>query len=291
MNLHQNYTHLHLHGGIFRVVLVAFILTTILTGCSPASPETFYRAARQMGLERHVIQAGTFPLVIYTRGLTRKTPHLHLYLGGDGLPWKSVMTPSDDPSPHDPLVLNLMQQDKNPSLFLGRPCYQGFAKQTPCHHRYWTSARYSPEVINTLSLAIKKIIRTYHVRKLTLIGYSGGGTLAVLLAPHIPEITTVITIAANLDTDAWTKHHGYSPLSESLNPALQPALANHIRQLHLQGDRDITVPPDLSARFFRNQTQACRLRFATANHTCCWRKKWPEILNLAYKTPCKQQGK
>ena len=47
-------------------------------------------------------------------------------------------------------------------------------------------------------------------------GHSGGGALAVCWHP-LPETDAVATLQS--DIDAWTGHHGYSPLAGSLNPA------------------------------------------------------------------------
>ena len=73
-------------------------------------------------------------------------------------------------------------------------------------------------------------------RSVVLIGYSGGGVLAVLIAPQVPG-SAVVTIAANLDVEAWARWHQYTPLSGSLNPATQPPL-DALHEWHLVGDRD-----------------------------------------------------
>ena len=51
------------------------------------------------------------------------------------------------------------------------------------------------------------------MREVTFVGYSGGGVLAVLIAERLDNVAGVITVGANLDTDAWTEHHGYLPLT------------------------------------------------------------------------------
>ena len=38
----------------------------------------------------------------------------------------------------------------------------------------------------------------------------------MLIAERLENVTAVVTIAANLDTDAWTEHHKYLPMSQSL---------------------------------------------------------------------------
>jgi pimeloyl-ACP methyl ester carboxylesterase len=115
-------------------------------------------------------------------------------------------------------------------------------------------------------------------REIALIGYSGGGVLAMLIAPRVEQVRRVVTVAANLDIDAWADHHGYSRLSGSLNPATAPPLPITIRQLHLAGGRDLRVPPYLSRPVAARQPGAEYLLLADFDHTCCWERAWPSIL-------------
>lgn len=98
------------------------------------------------------------------------------------------------------------------------------------------------------------------------------------MAQQMPEVTQLVTIAANLDVDAWTRHHHYSPLRKSLNPAAlsikQPKL-----QYHFFGSNDRVVPPELAQNWL--QTQGFPLIIIEGfDHRCCWQQKWPELLQL-----------
>jgi pimeloyl-ACP methyl ester carboxylesterase len=115
-------------------------------------------------------------------------------------------------------------------------------------------------------------------REITLIGYSGGGVLAMLIAARIEQVGTVVTIGANLDIAAWADHHGFSRLVGSLNPATQPPLPARIRQIHLAGERDIRVPAHLSEPAAARQPNAQFLRLPDFDHNCCWERAWPAIL-------------
>jgi esterase/lipase len=112
-----------------------------------------------------------------------------------------------------------------------------------------------------------------------LIGHSGGGVLAMLLAPRIPNVKMVVTIAANLDIDRWTQYHGYSPLLSSLNPATQAPLPDNIVQLHLVGESDSNVPIQLVRPVIDKQSNAQLLHYPGYDHTCCWTESWPSILD------------
>jgi hypothetical protein len=88
----------------------------------------------------------------------------------------------------------------------------------------------------------------------------------------------VVTIAADLDVDAWTRWHHYLPLTGSLNPATQPPLDPHITQWHLVGDRDSNVPPEISRRYLDRVPNDHVWHYSTFDHTCCWVERWPDIL-------------
>jgi len=138
--------------------------------------------------------------------------------------------------------------------------------------------RYSPQVVSSLEAAIRHISAQRSAQRLTLIGYSGGGVLAMLLAERLESTQAVVTIAANLDTSAWTKHHHYSPLVGSLNPARQPPLSSNIRQFHLAGAKDVRVPAENVKVVSGLQKDADLRIYQNFDHTCCWLDIWPEIL-------------
>jgi hypothetical protein len=70
----------------------------------------------------------------------------------------------------------------------------------------------------------------------------------VLLASRFPAIASVVTIAANLDTDACAAYWGRQDLSGSLNPASCLPLSRQIQQRHYAGGKDRVVPPSLTVQ-------------------------------------------
>ena len=118
-----------------------------------------------------------------------------------------------------------------------------------------------------------------HIKKLVFIGYSGGGTLAVLLAPYFDNIKAVITIAANLDTDSWTTLHHYTPLSHSLNPIQQPPLSASIKQIHIAGKNDNNIPVKLIQSYIDKQYHAQLIIIKKQAHSH-WQPHWLKILDI-----------
>ena len=147
-----------------------------------------------------------------------------------------------------------------------------------CDPLVWTHRRYSPEVVASMVAALRDFLALHPHRRVVLVGYSGGGTLAWLMARHVPEATGVVTIAANLDIDRWTSIHDYSPLTGSLNPALLPALPPAISQTHYVGGRDRNVPAAVVESFRRRHPEARVVIVADFDHECCWVERWPELL-------------
>ncbi len=216
---------------------------------------------------------------IFVEQNPQQTARLHIYIEGDGRPYRNRFLSARDPSPQSPLMLNLMRLDNRSSLYLGRPCY--FAKSLVamqdalCNSRYWTSARYSEEVTNSMIAALREYLSTHPHQGISLIGHSGGGTLAVLMAARMPEVDQVVTLAGNLDIAAWVRLHHYTPLKYSLNPADLNLI--HTKQLHFGGDKDDNIPPALSAAWLKSMGQSMHV-LKDADHNCCWQKHWNNLL-------------
>lgn len=260
-----------------RLVLLC-CAALLLAGC--AAPEIrLDREAERLNLRRTVVKGTDFLHVVYlNQRLQAPSGELHVYLDGDGSPWISHRWISDNPTPRNPLVLELMGLDPAQSVYLGRPCYHGFAAQPPCTPEFWTDRRYSKTVIESMTAALRQLCVSLQSDKVVLIGFSGGGTLAMLIAERLEHVAGIVTIAGNLDPDAWTARHRYSPLTGSENPARRPPLPETIFQLHLAGAKDTNVPPELSRIAVQRQPRAKLVVMPDADHDCCWEKHWPSIL-------------
>ena len=102
--------------------------------------------------------------------------------------------------------------------------------------------------------------------------------MAMLLAERFSETRAVITIAGNLNIDAWAEMHRYTKLGKSLNPANRPALNRRIHQLHLVGDRDTNITPQLMEKFESMQRNSELIVVNGFDHVCCWENVWPDVL-------------
>jgi hypothetical protein len=257
--------------------ILIFTLIVLLGGCGTPAHRADQLAA-QAGLVRSVVLGDRFHHLTYAR-VDAGTPLL-VYLDGDGLPWRpGGREISADPTVRHPLALDLAARSGGHSvLYLGRPCYFGLAALPECHPADWTSARYSADIVHSLAACANRFITGHGVRQVILIGHSGGGTLAVLMAPQVINLRAVITIAGNLDVKAWTAHHGYLPLTGSLDPADTHPSGENITEIHLTGERDTDVPPALLGGYLAVHPHAQHWRYPRFDHRCCWQEAWPELL-------------
>lgn len=255
---------------LIKITIAALCLA--IGGCqSPAS--RFDQHARTNGLERQTEDG----LVLYQNGKLINGEPIHIYLDGDGTPSLRHGQIALDPTSRDRLILELIGQDPTSSVLVGRPCYYGSRGQA-CSAELWTTQRYSKDVVDRLVNAINTVVRRYPASRIALIGYSGGGALAMLAAPGLDRVDVLITIAANLDTRAWVEYHGYAPLEGSLNPADQTPLPPRIRQFHFFGEDDENVPAGLSRRVLARQPNAETLVISGFSHACCWPDIWAKRL-------------
>ena len=204
-----------------------------------------------------------------------KGPTLTVFLEGDGRPWVRGAEISFDPATRRPIALDLLARTPPPVAYIVRPCYVS-TRDAGCTPDLWTSARYSQAVVASVAAAIRDAMRRASASEARLVGYSGGGALAVLVAERLERVGGVTTIGANLDVDAWTKHHGYLPLERSLDPARSPR-PHPWPELHLQGERDENVPPNTTDAYFERYPDAQRRVLAGFDHACCWVEAWPDI--------------
>jgi hypothetical protein len=250
------------------------VILLLLGGCA-APAEVFDDTAATLGLSRRDVRGAPFRHATYTNHQAAGTI-LNVYLEGDGTPM-IASRPAGDPTPRHPLVLRLMALDPDAAVLLGRPCYHGLNGDPQCRPELWTSARYSDAVVTSMASALRRLMDDGHIRCLRWFGYSGGGTLAMLLAERFSETVSVTTVAANIDVTAWAEHRALPPLIGSLNPADRPPLPRHVVQRHYVGARDAIVPPSVTEAGLRRRG-ARPIIIADADHVSGWEAFWPQVL-------------
>lgn len=233
------------------------------------------------GWQRTVIPVGGFDLVAYAPQSIRQSAQLTVYFEGDGFAWLNSATPSADPTPRDPLGLRLaLAQPAGNVAYLGRPCQFLNIEPAACPPRYWTQARFAPEVLEASDKAVDVLKARFGATRLTLVGYSGGAAVAALLAARRHDVEGMISVAGNLDHRAWTSHHRVQSLSGSLNPVDVVDKLLGVQQWHWVGSEDPVIPASLVLSFAEHFPPAQRPVVEVIpgfDHQCCWEKEWPSI--------------
>lgn len=257
-----------------------------------AKNNTANRIAHPAFMDRRQIETGLFNLTVYERMHKRNAP-ADIYIEGDGLAWITRTQASLDPTPPYPVALHLAAMDKYQNVgYIARPCqYDGdhvfgnekraWNGEGVCPSKYWTSDRFSPEAVDAISKALDNMKSQYEITEFNLIGYSGGGAIAALLAAKRDDVASLRTVAGNLDHTAFTTLHNVTPMKGSLNPVDEAAKLRFVPQHHYIGGEDNVVPPAI----FNSYAQALAPSKCNAHsfvpdvgHEYGWVEKWPELL-------------
>ncbi|MDO6461908.1 alpha/beta hydrolase [Granulosicoccaceae sp. 1_MG-2023] len=275
----QQHTHAERILQRWRNLLLVLLLPLLLNACAVSSGERVRDIAERRGFSESTEYADGFGLAVFRNNVVLgQGGALHIYLEGDGTPWLFGRIIATDPTPWNPLMLRLMSQDRQAAYYVGRPCYNGFARQRICQRELWTRDRHGEVVVSAMAQVIERLFKRSGAASLHLYGHSGGGAMAMLLAPRLPQVAQVVTLAGNLNLSGWTRLHGYTPLSGSLDPAAQPALGAQIRQWHLAGAEDKNVPPFLARPVVQRQADARLYVLAGFGHTGGWENVWGDVL-------------
>lgn len=253
---------------------MALMFSAMLSGCQSPQQALQELAARH-AQRLEIIPSQPFPLALVSPLTRPVAPRLRIYLEGDGRAWATPTQPSLDPSPRQLLVARLALSDPTPSLYLARPCQ--FVDAPGCNTQLWTDQRFSAAVVTSLSQALDRIKLRYGNEDFELVGYSGGGALALLLAAQRSDIAGVQTLAGNLSPRQWATLLQLSPLSGSLDPLDYRVQLARLPQRHFVGSADRVVPPAL-LEYYRqalgNDRCVQSVHVAGASHAEGWDSAW-----------------
>lgn len=259
----------------------------ILAGCGSSTwlgdnRELARSIAESHGFVERRFDTGTFVLAAFEKTGSAPGQPLIVYIEGDGHAWSSRFHISPDPTPWNPVSLRLAAQDPAPNvLYLARPCqFTVGASRRGCSPAYWTTHRFAPEVIESTNKAIDRVMSERRSSGVALVGYSGGGSVAALVAAGRDDVIRLTTLAANLDHAAWTRQHDITPLIGSLNAADVASRLQDVPQVHFIGARDDVVPASVVESFVRRMTDTSRVRTVVVpryDHDCCWVEAWPDF--------------
>lgn len=272
-----------------RAAATAAAMIVCLTGCTlPNADERGSRVeawAEAQGWAPMTLNGSHFDLRAFAPSHLRTARRLHVYIEGDGQAWLDRQTPSFAPTPLNPLALRLAMADGFASVvYLARPCqYVRDAAFRHCNPKYWTSHRFATELVDAMDQALDRLATVYGPTELVLIGYSGGGAMAALLAERRKDVVGLVTVAGVLDTKTWAAEARTSDLTGSLNPLAIAAQLRRLQQWHFVGERDTVVPAGVLGSFMTVQgssSSSQKLDLPGFDHGCCWVKAWPQLSSV-----------
>ena len=263
------------------LVYIMAIFVFILQGCSrfPVEDRVKYAdfLANKAGWKKEILHTDLFEIQSYLSNF-ESAELITVYIEGDGLAWVSKTKPSSNPTPINPLALRLALKDQGNAVYLSRPCQ--FLTSPSCSQRYWTNERFAPVIVDAMNDVVSIVKAKTLAKKVVLVGYSGGGAIAALIAATRNDVIRLITVAGNLDHQIWTEKLNVSPLTGSLNSADYWHQLIDIPQLHLVGEFDQSVPlfviESFQARFSEGKKPKIKI-VEGFDHQCCWVEQWPEL--------------
>lgn len=242
------------------------------------------RRAASAGFVKRDLNAGGFALRSYGRIQNTGKP-ITFYIEGDGLAWKRRNQPASDPTPLHPLVLSLAALDPSDNIvYLARPGqYVRGSKVPPCDPGYWTDRRFAEEVIQAMNEAVQTWLLESASKQVHLVGYSGGGTVAVLIAARRNDIAGIRTIAGNLDPTEVNRWHKVSPLAPGPDPIAAAAKLKGVPQRHFVGAQDTIVIPAIAERYRKASGDSPCVNVTQvdgASHSRGWFERWTRLLAM-----------
>jgi hypothetical protein len=281
-----------------KILAVFLSLSFFVSGCLtvPSAAQRLATAdalGEKANFKRVWLRTPPFFLTVYEKIQTPGQP-LHVYIEGDGYAWVTRNRVSGNPTPRQPVALELATEDPAANvIYIARPCqYTPTEMDYACEETYWTDKRFSEEVVNAVDQAVDWFVKKAQSPGVELIGYSGGGAVAALIAARRPDVKSLRTVAGNLDPNGLNDYHGVSPLdAESLDPMEVAGKIAAIPQYHFIGADDKVVPALISENFLKKSAPSACVHIMPvegANHVKGWPENWRYL--LALPLDCSEQA-
>ena len=207
------------------------------------------------GWTEKTIETKYLSFAVWEKDIQPNTP-LRIYIEGDG-----------NPTPKSPIALAFAMRDKTPNIiYVSRPCQYIFCQE--CQNpALWEQERFNEEIVKEMKDLVVYLARKYQATELELVGYDGGGTMAMLIATKTP-VTRVITIGGILDTKTYAQEQSIT--LNGMNPADLRNRLTAVPQVHYVGAKDDKVPRSHTERFvgrMKNPVSAVVKIVPKATHT------------------------
>ncbi len=223
--------------GVEMKKIALIIFSFVITACSITSQQT---VPSMKGFKSYQIPANHTMMAVWVKNGMKPSQKVRIYIDGNAK--TTGFFGKKRPTVENPIAKELALKDPYPYIiYLGRTCY--YIEQSVCKPITWEKGKYMPEIIDEMKLSIERLQKKYRISEIELVGYDGGGTIALLLATRIRQIPVkVITIAGIVNTEHYALFHDEELPEGSLNPADESYLSARIPQVHYVGGQDQIMP-------------------------------------------------
>ncbi len=272
---------------MFKIVMTLLLGGTTLAACSLGAEYrevTAERIARPAFMVEREMGAGDMHFQLWERMHNRFEP-ANIYIEGDGDPTYLNRDITIDSTPDNPVALHLASRDNAGNLaYISRPCMY---LETPgdkevCSPKYWSTRRYSPEVIAAYNETLDEIKKRYDITTFNLIGYDGGANIVAALAAERKDVSSIRTVAGNLTPDTVYAKTGQILDADNARADKFAEQLSMVPQHHFIGAGDEVAPPSVYHSFRQAMGPSDCVHYTLvqdADHTRGWVEKWPELLN------------
>lgn len=204
---------------------------------------------------------------------------VHLYIEGDGSAFTPRGQPSHNPTPRNPVALQLMQADTTSATlyYIGRPCQWVTLPHPRCTPARWTTQRFTPALRDAYIKVAQDLAGDTPTE---VIGYSGGAWFAAQIAPHLANPIGIRAVAGNLNPNLINQHHRVPRMEVAAE-----ASPSNIPILYYAGGADKVIPPKLVPDMLKPYPCAKVLEIPNTTHTTGWVDNWPTMLQKSF-TQC-----
>jgi pimeloyl-ACP methyl ester carboxylesterase len=141
----------------------------------------------------------------------------------------------------------------------------------------WARGRYAELIVASMNRVVDHFAVPFTHPHINLIGYSGGGAIAALIAARRHDIDSLRTIAGNLDPAATSRYHAADMDADFLDPMMIAQRLSLIPQVHYVGAGDRVVPAFLATNFIKAEGPSfcvALTSFPGVTHKTGWEQVW-----------------
>lgn len=272
-------------GGSGPLFFVVLMNTFLLAGCSSQVTDLNELISKSGYASTAVKEFQTSSGVpIQWAAVNRvKSGSVTFYIEGDGDAYVSRSRPSRNPTPTQPLALNLALVDKSQNIYyLARPCQfipTGLNKR--CKYPVWTTDRFSPEVAGAYSDLISSIVNENNFKRVTLVGFSGGASIILQVAPLVKTVDLLKTVAGYIMRQQINISKGVPTNYPLTDPYRNIKRIVSIPQIHFSGSKDRIISSKYISHFSQkvNELGGCSKHIEVrSDHQSDWLRYWPRLL-------------